>query len=46
MDNDGIYRIYEQGDNAIVDPEREVPLVEQVRNPINGNIEKIPKLDK
>lgn len=46
VDEDGIYRIYEQGDNAINDPEREVPLMEQVRNPITGNVETIPFLDK
>lgn len=46
VDEDGIYRIYEQGDNAINDPEREVPLNEQVINPITGMLEKIPRLDK
>ena len=46
VDEDGIYRIYEQGDNAIDDPEREVPLMEQVRNPITGVIETILYLDK
>mgnify|MGYP004507243117 FL=1 len=46
VDEDGIYRIYEQGDNAIDDPEREVPLMEQVRNPLTGVIEIIPRLDK
>ena len=45
VDDDGIYRIYEQGENAINDPERLVPLMEQVRNPITGNIETIPMLD-
>ena len=46
VDEDGIYRIYEQGDNAINDLEREVPLNEQVINPITGMLEKIPRLDK
>ena len=46
VDKDGIYRIYEQGDKAIDDPEREVPLMEQVRNPITGVVEIIPYLDK
>ena len=46
VDEDGIYRIYEQGDNAIDDPEREVPLMEQVRNPLTGVVEIIPRLDK
>ena len=46
MDDDGIYRKYEQGANAIDDPEREVPLKELVVNSITGIVEKIPKLDK
>ena len=46
VDEDGIYREYEQGANAIDDPEREVPLKEQVINPITGVLEKIPMLDK
>ena len=46
VDEDGIYRIYEQGDNAIDDPEKVVPLMEQVRNPQTGVMELIPKLDK
>ncbi|MBO5414185.1 MAG: thymidylate synthase [Bacilli bacterium] len=46
VDDDGIYRIYEQGENAVNDPERTVPLMEQVRNPITGVIETIPFLDK
>ena len=46
VDEDGIYRVYEQGDNAIYDPEREVPLKEQVINPLTGVLEKIPLLDK
>ncbi len=45
IDADGIYRIYEQGDNAINDPERMVPLKIQKRNPDTGVIEKIPMLD-
>ena len=40
VDNDGIYRIYEQGDNLVNNPEKEVPLVEQVINPITGVLEK------
>lgn len=46
VDEDGIYRVYEQGENAIDNPEREVPLIEQVKNPVTGVIEKIPYLDK
>ena len=46
VDDDGIYRIYEQGENAINDPEREVPLKIQVLNPETGVVEKIPYLDK
>lgn len=46
VDDDGIYRIYEQGDNVINDPEKEVLLMENVRNPINGNVELVPFLDK
>ncbi len=46
VDEDGIYRIYEQGSNAINDPEREVPLKQQVINPITGSLEKKPVLDK
>ena len=46
VDADGIYRVYEQGDNAKYDPERMVPLMEQVINPVTGVLEKIPKLDK
>lgn len=45
VNEDGIYRIYEQGVNAINDPERMVPLVRQVVNPKNGNIEKVPVLN-
>lgn len=46
VDEDGIYRGYEQGENAINDPEREVPLKERVINPITGVLEEIPMLDK
>ena len=46
VDEDGIYREYEQGDNAVYDPEKEVPLMEQVINPITGLMERIPMLDK
>ena len=46
VDDDGIYRIYEQGENKIDDPEREVPLKERVINPITGVLEEIPMLDK
>ncbi len=45
VDEDGIYRIYEQGENAVNDPERLVPLMRQVNNPITGDIEKVPVLD-
>ena len=45
VDEDGIYRVYEQGANAINDPEREVPLKTQVINPFTGILEKIPVLD-
>ena len=46
VDNDGIYRIYEQGNNTINDPERMVPLKRQVRNFTTGVIEKIPVYDE
>ena len=46
VDADGIYRVYEQGSNAVNDPERMVPLMEQVMNPVTGIMEKIPKLDE
>ena len=46
VDEDGIYRTYEQGDNAIYDPEKEVPLRKQVINPHTGDIDKIDVLDK
>ena len=46
VDNDGIYRVYEQGDNAIDDPEREVPLMQQAFNPIKGEIVEVPVLDE
>lgn len=46
VDADGIWREYEQGDNAIDDPNKMVPLMEQVINPITGVLERIPKLDK
>ena len=46
VDDDGIYRRYEQGENAIDDPERVVPLLRQVIDPITGLLEKIPMVDK
>ena len=46
VDDDGIYRVYEQGENAIYDPEREVALQEKVKDPINGDIKLIPMLDE
>ncbi len=46
VDEDGIYRVYEQGENAVYDPEKEVPLKYQRINPITGNLEKLPMLDK
>lgn len=45
VDDDGIYRVYEQGENAIYDPEKEVPLKEKVKDPITGDIVLIPMLD-
>ena len=42
VDSDGIYRVYQQGDNAINDPEREVPLMRQIINPRTGVLERIP----
>ena len=45
VDNDGIYRKYEQGANAIVDPDRKVQLKKQVINPFNGIIDKIKLYD-
>ena len=45
IDEDGIYRNYEQGDNAINDPERMVPLTKKVRNPKTGVIENVPIYD-
>lgn len=42
IDNDGIYRVYEQGVNAINDPERMVPLYVQTINPFTGVLEKTP----
>ena len=46
VDDDGIYRIYEQGKNAVYDPEREVPLMQQLKNPTTGVIEEMPVYDK
>lgn len=46
VDDDGIYRVYEQGENAIYDPEKEVPLKEKVKDPITGDIVLIPMLDE
>lgn len=46
VDDDGIYRIYEQGKNAVYDPEREVPLMQQLKNPTTGVIELMPVFDK
>ena len=40
VDEDGIYRTYEQGENAIDDPERMVPLMKQFINPNTGVLEK------
>lgn len=45
VDEDGIYREYEQGENTIYDPEREVILVKRVFNREKGIIEEIPMLD-
>ena len=46
VDEDGIYRTYEQGANAIHDPDREVECKIQVFNSKTGEIDKIPYLDK
>jgi len=46
VDDDGIYRIYEQGKNTVYDPEREVPLMQQLKNPTTGVIELMPVFDK
>lgn len=46
VDDDGIYRVYEQGENAIYDPEREVALQEKVKDPVTGDIVLIPMLDE
>lgn len=45
VDEDGIYRTYEQGENAIDDPERMVPLMKQFINPNTGVLEKEQVLD-
>ena len=45
VDDDGIYRTYEQGDNAVYDPERIVPLKRLVRNEKTGLIERELVLD-
>ena len=42
VDEDGIYRIYEQGDNAVNEPDREVPLTVQIFNEKTGEVDKIP----
>ena len=42
VDEDGIYRTYEQGENAINEPDREVPLHIQKFNETTGEIDKIP----
>jgi thymidylate synthase len=44
VDEDGIYRTYEQGDNAVVDPDRMVPLKRKVFNPLIGDTVNIPVL--
>ncbi len=46
IDEDGIYRIYEQGENAVNDPEREVPLKVQMFDRVTGDIIKADVLDK
>lgn len=46
VDEDGIYRIYEQGENAVHDPEREVICKKQVFNPENGEVEKVTYIDE
>lgn len=42
VDEDGIYRTYEQGNKAINEPDREVPLHIQKFNETTGEIDKIP----
>ncbi len=46
VDDDGIYRVYEQGENTIYDSEKDVPLKEKVKDPITGDIVLIPMLDE
>ena len=46
VDPDCIYRVYEQGKNAIDDPERMVPLKTQVLNRQTGHIDKVPVFGK
>lgn len=46
VDEDGIYRIYEPKTSTVFDPEREVPLMYQVKDPKTGKIIKKPVLDK
>ncbi len=46
VDEDGIYRIYEQGENAIDDPDRKVICKKQEFDPKTGEIIKVPYLDE
>ena len=47
VDSDGIWREYEQGENAIDDPDRAVVLMRQISDhKDNGNVRRIRKLDE
>ena len=45
VDEDGIYRSYEQGPNAVHDPERMVPLLTKVWNSYYGKVDEVPVTD-
>lgn len=46
VDEDGIYRVYEQGENAVDDPDREVQVFRKVKNPKTGKIELEPMFNE
>ena len=46
IDSDGIWREYEQGENAIDDPDREVVLMRQIMDHTIGDVKRIRKLDE
>lgn len=46
VDEDGIYREYEQGASAVNDPDRKVPLLMKVANQENKHIEYVPKYEE